>query len=59
VVVFMVESGWYSIVAWAMSTPRPIALYSRFSTAVDRAVGTVLAGLGGAFAVDGIRSAVR
>ena len=59
IVVFTIETGWYAIVAWAMSSSRPRAVYARFSKAIDRIAGTILGALGAAFAIDGVRSAMR
>jgi len=44
--VFMVETGWYAIVALAFSATRPRAIYLRLKTALDRLTGLVMAGLG-------------
>jgi threonine/homoserine/homoserine lactone efflux protein len=57
--VFVIETGWYLLVAFAFSTARPRAVYARFSAWIDRIAGTVLGGLGAYFAFDGIRTAVR
>ena len=57
--IFLIETGWYLIVAFAFSTSRPRAVYARFSAWIDRIAGTVLGGLGAYFAFDGIRAAVR
>lgn len=57
--IFLIETGWYLIVAFAFSTSRPRAVYARFSAWIDRVAGTVLGGLGAYFAFDGIRAAVR
>jgi threonine/homoserine/homoserine lactone efflux protein len=57
--VFLIETGWYLVVAWAFSTNRPRAVYARFAAWIDRIAGTVLGGLGAYFAVDGVRAAVR
>jgi threonine/homoserine/homoserine lactone efflux protein len=57
--IFLIETGWYLIVAFAFSMSRPRAIYARFSAWIDRLAGTVLGGLGAYFAIDGIRAAVR
>ena len=44
--VFVVEAGWYAIVALALSSTSPRAAYLRAKTAVDRTAGTVLGMLG-------------
>ena len=44
--VFVVEAGWYTIVAFAFSARYPRRLYLAAKAWVDRAAGTVMAGLG-------------
>lgn len=44
--VFVIETGWYSIVALTLSVPSHRATYLRFKSALDRIVGGVLAALG-------------
>jgi threonine/homoserine/homoserine lactone efflux protein len=44
--VFVVEAGWYAIVALALSSASPRAAYLRAKTAVDRTAGSVLGVLG-------------
>lgn len=44
--VFLIETGWYALVALAFSSDRPRALYLGSKTWVDRAAGTVLGALG-------------
>ena len=44
--VFVVEAGWYAIVALALSSASPRAAYLRAKIAVDRTAGTVLGILG-------------
>jgi threonine/homoserine/homoserine lactone efflux protein len=44
--VFVVETGWYAIVALALSSASPRAAYLRAKTMVDRTAGTVLGILG-------------
>lgn len=46
VVVFLVESGWYTIVALAMSSASPRAGYLKFKTLIDRITGGIMAALG-------------
>lgn len=46
VVIFIIETGWYAIVALALSSSSPRAAYLRAKTAVDRAAGGVLGLLG-------------
>jgi threonine/homoserine/homoserine lactone efflux protein len=57
--VLVIETGWYLVVTWLMSSRRPRALYARAARAVDRVAGGVLGALGIAFAADGVRSALR
>jgi threonine/homoserine/homoserine lactone efflux protein len=45
-VIFVIEAGWYAIVALALSAPSPRAAYLRSKTWIDRAAGTVMALLG-------------
>ena len=44
--VFVVEAGWYTIVALAFSARYPRRLYLTSKAWIDRAAGTVMAGLG-------------
>lgn len=44
--IFAIETGWYSIVALALSAPSPRAAYLRSKTWVDRIAGGVMAALG-------------
>jgi threonine/homoserine/homoserine lactone efflux protein len=44
--VFIVETGWYAIVAWALSSAGPRRAYLRCKTTVDRVAGAVMVGLG-------------
>jgi threonine/homoserine/homoserine lactone efflux protein len=44
--VFMVETGWYSIVAVALSSSGPRTAYLCFKAWVDRVAGTVMVALG-------------
>lgn len=46
VLVFIIESGWYGLVALALSAPRPRARYLAAKAGIDRAAGTLLALLG-------------
>lgn len=59
VVVMAVETGWYALVAWGMSSRGPRAAYARWSRAIDRAAGASLTAIGGGFTLDGARSATR
>jgi threonine/homoserine/homoserine lactone efflux protein len=59
VTVTCVEASWYLIVATVMSRPRPRGIYSRAVKTLDRLAGTIMGGLGAAFAVEGTRAALR
>lgn len=45
-VVFVIEAGWYAVVAIALSSRRPRAWYLRYKAWIDRAAGGVMAALG-------------
>ena len=45
-VIFVIEAGWYAIVALALSAPSPRAAYLRWKVWIDRAAGAVMAALG-------------
>jgi threonine/homoserine/homoserine lactone efflux protein len=45
-IVFAIESGWYSIVALALSSERPRRAYLRYKASVDRVAGGVMMLLG-------------
>jgi threonine/homoserine/homoserine lactone efflux protein len=44
--VFLIESGWYTLVALALSAERPRQVYLRFKPVVDRVAGAVVIALG-------------
>jgi threonine/homoserine/homoserine lactone efflux protein len=44
--IFVIEAGWYSVVALALSAPSPRAAYLRWKVWVDRAAGSAMALLG-------------
>jgi threonine/homoserine/homoserine lactone efflux protein len=44
--VFVIETGWYTLVALALSSERPRLAYLRFKTWIDRAAGGVMIALG-------------
>ena len=44
--VFVVEAGWYAVVAVALSAPAPRTAYLRYKSWLDRAAGGVMAVLG-------------
>lgn len=56
--IFGVEAGWYCVVAVVFSSSRPRALYLRCKVWIDRAAGTVMAGLGLRLMTEGIRGHV-
>ena len=45
-VVFLIEAGWYILVALTLSTEKPRTMYLRSKTKFDRVTSCVLAGLG-------------
>jgi threonine/homoserine/homoserine lactone efflux protein len=45
-IVFSIEAGWYSLVAFALSSSGPRAAYLRVKAWVDRAAGTLMVALG-------------
>lgn len=52
--IFVIEAGWYAIVALAFSASGPRSAYLRFKAWVDRAAGAVLGVLGARLLLDGI-----
>lgn len=54
--IFLIEAGWYVIVALAFSSSGPRAAYLRSKTWVDRVAGAVLGVLGTRLLVDGLPS---
>lgn len=54
--IFAVETGWYTVVAYAFSAPRPRAAYLRSKTLIDRIAGSVLGALGIRLIVEGGRA---
>lgn len=44
--VFVIEAGWYCLVAYALSSEKPRSVYLGYKSAVDRTTGTVLVALG-------------
>jgi threonine/homoserine/homoserine lactone efflux protein len=50
--VFVLEAGWYAIVALSFSAARPRALYGRAKRVIDRVAGAVMAALGVRLIVD-------
>ena len=55
--ILVVEGGWYTVVALALSAPRPRQAYLRWKKAVDRVAGSALVLLGLRFVVDRTRPA--
>lgn len=56
--VFTLETGWYTIVAFAFSATRPRAMYLGAKTWIDRFAGGVVGVLGGRLILDAVRSRV-
>jgi threonine/homoserine/homoserine lactone efflux protein len=52
--IFVIEAGWYAIVALAFSSSGPRAAYLRSKTWVDRVAGAVLGALGARLLIDGL-----
>jgi len=52
--VFLVEAGWYAVVALAFSARHPRRLYLAAKAWIDRLAGTVMAGLGVQLVTSGI-----
>ena len=44
--IFLIEAGWYTLVALALSSARSRAVYLRAKTWIDRVAGTIMIGLG-------------
>lgn len=44
--IFLVETGWYALVALGLSSGRPRAAYLRWRRGIDRAAGSVMGALG-------------
>lgn len=44
--VFIIEAGWYTLVALALSSARPRSIYLRYKAWLDRATGGVMVALG-------------
>ena len=52
--IFLIETGWYAVVALAFSSSGPRAAYLRFKAWVDRIAGAVLGALGARLVLDGL-----
>jgi threonine/homoserine/homoserine lactone efflux protein len=46
IAVFLIETGWYTLVALALSAERPRQVYLRFKPIVDRTAGAIVVALG-------------
>ena len=46
IAIFLVEFGWYALVALALAAGRPRRVYSRLKASIDRAAGATLIGVG-------------
>lgn len=57
--IFLVETGWYSLVAMAFSAGRPRAAYLRAKCAIDRLAGAVMGGLGARLVWEGAIGVIR
>jgi threonine/homoserine/homoserine lactone efflux protein len=56
--IFLLEAGWYAIVALAFSAARPRALYLGAKLWIDRVAGGVVAALGGKLILEAVRGRV-
>jgi threonine/homoserine/homoserine lactone efflux protein len=56
--IFLIEAGWYTLVALAFSADLPRAAYLRAKVWVDRAAATVLGLLGGKLILEAVRAKV-
>jgi len=55
ILVFLLETSWYALVALALSSERPRRAYVKAKVAMDRTAGTVMVGLGGKLLVSAAR----
>jgi threonine/homoserine/homoserine lactone efflux protein len=46
IAIFLVEFGWYALVALTLAAGRPRRIYSRLKASIDRAAGATLIGVG-------------
>lgn len=53
---FVIEAGWYAIVAYAFSAPAPRRAYLRLKFWIDAIAGLVMGALGARLIVDGVLS---
>ncbi|MEA1651656.1 LysE family transporter [Nitrospirillum sp. BR 11164] len=56
-VIFLIEAGWYSVVALAFSLEAPRRAYLRAKGGIDRVTGTVMGALGLRLMADAVRDA--
>lgn len=52
--IFLIEAGWYTLVAVAFSAGRPRAAYLRSKTWIDRTAGAVMGALGARLVVEAV-----
>jgi hypothetical protein len=55
--VFAVEAGWYSVVAFSFSARRPQAIYLKLKSSMDRAAAGMIGALGLKLMFDALRRA--
>jgi threonine/homoserine/homoserine lactone efflux protein len=53
--VFLLETGWYAVVAMSFSAARPRALYASGKRWIDRAAGGIMAALGTRLVIEALR----
>ena len=56
--IFAIETGWYTIVAFAFSAQRPRAIYLSAKLWIDRVAGGVVGLLGGKLILEAMRGRV-
>jgi threonine/homoserine/homoserine lactone efflux protein len=54
--IFLLEAGWYALVALLFSAAGPRRAYLGWRTAIDRTAGTAMGALGAGLIVDVVRS---
>jgi threonine/homoserine/homoserine lactone efflux protein len=52
ILIFLIEAGWYSVVALALSAPSPRAAYLRWKAWIDRCAASAMGLLGAKLLVD-------
>lgn len=55
-VIFVIEAGWYTVVALTCSSAGPRTIYLRFKTWIDRTASTVIGALGIKLLIESVRS---